>query len=89
MAFDQEVGLEALEPADHLVREAFHLGEAPRDRGGLFAEAVTERAADGVGQDDLELVGRLSERLDLQTGPVECGGDLGRKRVTVFHQHRR
>ena len=46
--FDQQVGLEPLEPADHLVREALDLGEPARDRRGFLAEAVAERAADRV-----------------------------------------
>ncbi len=90
MAFDQQVGLEALEPADHLVREALHLGEAARDRCGFFAEAVAKRTADGVRKDDLELVRRLRERFHLQACAVECGGDLGRQGVAVIeHQKRR
>ena len=76
---DQQVGLEPLEPPDHLVREPLDLGEAPRDRRRLLAQAVAERAADGVGQDDLELVRRLGQRLDLEPGPVERGLDVGRE----------
>ena len=79
VALDQQVGLEPLEPPDHLVREALDLGEPARDRRRLLAQAVAERAADGVGQDDLELVRRLGQRLDLEPGPVERGGDVGRE----------
>ena len=35
-----------LEPADHVVREALHLGEPARDRRRLLAEAVAERFTD-------------------------------------------
>ena len=72
---DQQVGLEPLEPPDHLVREPLDLGEPARDRRSLLAQAVAQRAADGIGQDDLELVRRLRQRLDLEPGPVERGGD--------------
>ena len=40
----EQVGLEPLEPADHLVREALDLGEPARDRRRLLAQAVAERA---------------------------------------------
>ena len=86
VALDQQVGLEPLEPADHLVREALDLGEPARDRRGLLAQAVAQRAADGVGQDDLELVGGLGERLDLEPRPVERGGDVRRERVAIVHR---
>ena len=77
---DQQVGLEPFEPADHLVREALDLGEPARDRRSLLAQAVAQRAADGVGQDDLELVRRLRQRLDLEPGPVERGREVRRQR---------
>ena len=35
-----------LEPADRVVRQALHLGQAARDRRGLLAQAVAERFAD-------------------------------------------
>ena len=82
MTLGEQVGLEALEAPDHLVREALDLGEPARDRRRLLAQAVAERAADGVGQHDLELVGGLSQRLDLEPGALERGGDVGRERVT-------
>ena len=70
--------LEPLEPADRVVRQALHLGEAPRDRGRLFAQAVAERAADCVGQHHLQLVCGLRERLHLEPGPLERSRDSGR-----------
>ena len=71
--------LEPLEAADHLVLKALDLGEPARDRGGFLAEAVAERAPHCVRKDDLELVGGLGERLDLQARAVERCGDLGRE----------
>ena len=85
----EHVGLEPLEPADHLVREALHLGQPARDRRRLFAQPVSESAADGVGQDDLELVGRLGQRFDLEPCPLERCGDVRRERVAVVHPQRR
>ena len=49
VTLDEHVRLEPLEPADHLVREALHLGQPARDRRRLFAQPVSEGAADGVG----------------------------------------
>ena len=83
MALGQQVGLEPLEPADHLVREALDLGEPARDRRRLLAQPVAERAPDRVRQHDLELVGGLGERLDLEPRPVERGRDVGRERVAI------
>ena len=40
-------------------------------------------------QDDLQLVGRLCQRLHLKARPFEGGGDLGRERVAVVHAVRR
>ncbi len=85
MTLCEQVGLDALEPPDHLVREALDLGEAPRDRRRLLAEPVAEGAADGLGKHDLELVRGLCERLDLETCALERGGDVGWQGVTVVH----
>ena len=86
VALGEQVGLEPLEPADHLVREALDLGEPARDRGRLLAQAVAKRAADRVRQDDLELVRRLREGLDLEPRALERRGDLGRERVAIVHR---
>ena len=45
--------------------------------------------ADRVGQHDLELVRGLRERLDLEAGPLERRGDVGRERVAIVHDVRR
>jgi len=85
MPFGEHVGLEPLEPADRLVREPLDLGEAARDRGRFLPQAVAKRAADGVREHDLELVGRERERLDLQAGAIEGRCDLRRERVAIVH----
>ena len=89
MPLGQQVGLEPLDAAHHLVREALDLGQPARDRRRLLAQAVAQRAADGVGQHDLELVRRLRQRLDLEPRPLERRGDVGRERVAVVHRERR
>ena len=89
VALGEQVGLEPLDPADHLVREALDLGQAARDRRRLLAQAVAERAADGVREHDLELVRGLREGLDLEPRPLERRGDVGRQRVAIVHRVRR
>ena len=81
----EHVGLDALEPPGCLVREPLDLGEPPRDRRRLLAQAVTQGAADGVRQHGLQLVGRQGEGLDLESRALERSRDLGRKRVAVVH----
>jgi len=66
-------------------REALDLCQAPGDRGCFLAEPVAERAPDCVREDDLELIGRLGERLDLEPGTIERGGDLRWQGVAILH----
>jgi len=85
VALGEEVGLHPLEPADHLVRQAFHFGEPARDRRRLLAQAFAQGGSDGVGQHHLQLVRGLRQRLDLEPRPLERGCDVGRKRGSVVH----
>ena len=85
VALGEHVTLEPLKPPDRLVHEPLHLGEAPRDRGSLFAQAIAQSAPDGIGQHDLQLVCGLSERLDLETRAVERSGEFGWQGVSRIH----
>ena len=59
-----DVGLDVLQAADRLVREAANLGEAPRDRRGLGAHPVADRGVQPVRDGRLEPGGLLRERLE-------------------------
>ena len=85
MPLREHVGLETLEPADRLVREPLDLGEPARDRRRLLAQPVTQSAADGIRQHDLQLVGRQGEGFDLEPSAIERGRDLRLKRIAVVH----
>jgi hypothetical protein len=75
MPFGEQVSFEPLEAPDGVCREAAHLGEMPRDRQNLLAEAGLDGLADAVRQCRLELGGALGEGLDLMAGPLERGLD--------------
>ena len=81
----EQVRLETLQPTDRSVREPLHLGEPPRERRGFGAESFAEGRSDCFGQDVLELVRGLPQRLDLDPRPLECGRDVGRE-DDAFHQ---
>ncbi|MGZ4308661.1 MAG: hypothetical protein ACXVRG_04825 [Gaiellaceae bacterium] len=78
MPLGQEVALDPLEPADHLVGQAADLGEVPSDRLDLLAQAVLESAVDLRRERRLELRGGEAELLDLGPRPLERGVDGGR-----------
>ena len=78
MPFGEQVALDPLEPADHLVHQAADLGEVAADRHHLCAEAVLHRVADRRRQGRLELGGRRRERLDLVARPLERRVERGR-----------
>ena len=68
------VPLDPLQPADDLVHEAAHLGEVPRARPEVAADAVLDR----FGQARFELGRRRRERLDRGARPLERGIEVGR-----------
>ena len=61
----EQVALQPLEPADHLVHQAAYLGEVTGDGEHLLAQAVLHRVADADGEGGLELGGSGRECLDL------------------------
>jgi hypothetical protein len=79
MTFGEKIRFEALEATDHLIGKAFDLGKSPRDRSCFVAQPVTERIRDCLRQDNLQLGGRLSERLNLESRPFEGGRDIWRQ----------
>jgi len=76
VALREQIGLDALEPAEELVHQAAHLGEVAGDRQHLCTEAVLHRVADACGKRRLELGRRGSERFDLVARPLERRIDL-------------
>ena len=61
-----------------------------REIGAASSRSPSRSAlADRIRQDDLELVGRQRERLDLEPRAIERRGDLGRERVAIVHRLRR
>jgi hypothetical protein len=66
------------EAPDHLIREALDLGE-PAWIGAASSRRPSRSALRRRRKDDLELVGGLGERLDLEPRAVERGGDVGRE----------
>jgi hypothetical protein len=79
VALGEDVALEPLEPADHLVEQPADLGEAAPDRDDFGAEALVHGRADLLGQGALELGGGCGERLDLDARALERGFQLGRR----------
>jgi S-adenosylmethionine:tRNA ribosyltransferase-isomerase len=78
----EEIAFEPLEPSDCVVEEAADLGDVPRNRKDLRAQAVAHCDAD-VGRDggfELGCGGR--EALDLSTRALERGLDIGRVGAT-------
>ena len=75
MALGEHVALEPLEPADHLVQEAAHLGEVAGDRDHLAAEPLLDGLADLGGERGGELGGGLGEALDLVARALQRGLD--------------
>jgi S-adenosylmethionine:tRNA ribosyltransferase-isomerase len=78
VALGEQVALDALEPADHLVQEAAHLGEVTRARTEVLLQPVLDR----LGQPGLHLRRGGGERLDLVACALERG--LDRRRL---HAH--
>ena len=78
MPLGQEVALDSLEPADHLVGQAANLGEVAPDRLDLLAQAVLKGAVDLGRQRRLELRRGQGELLDLRPRPLERGVHRGR-----------
>src|SRR5712691_4083125 len=79
MSLREQVALEPLEAADHLVLEAAHLGEVARARAEVLAQPVL----DVSGQAGLQRGRRLRERLERLARPLERGVD-GRRLDTAF-----
>ena len=77
MPLRQEVALDPLEAADHLVRQPADLGEVASDGADLLAQAVLEGAVDPLRQRLLELCGGQGELLDLRSRALERGVDDG------------
>ena len=82
-ALGEELGLDALKPADRLVGEPAYLGELTGDRAGLGADALADGVADLAGERRLELGGRLRERLDLGACALQGGVHVGRRRLSL------
>ena len=74
----QDVALEPLEPADHLVQQAADLGQGPPDRKYLGAQALVHGCADLLGQRPFELRRGCGQRLDLDARALERGLQLSR-----------
>ena len=70
----EQVALDVLEPADHLVQETAHLGDVPRARAEVLLQPILDR----LGQPDLHLRGGGRKRLDLVARALERGVDLRR-----------
>ena len=71
VALREDVALDALEAANHLVHQPSDLGEVARDREHLLAKAVLYRAADAIGEARLELGRGIRQSLDLLPRPLE------------------
>jgi S-adenosylmethionine:tRNA ribosyltransferase-isomerase len=73
MPLREEVAVDTLEPADHLVEQSADLGDVSRARPELLAEPVLDR----LGQAHLQLGRCGRERLDLVAGALERRVDVG------------
>ena len=78
MPLGEQLALDPLEPADHLVHEPAHLGELAGDGDHLAAHPLADGLADLVGQRGLELGRRLGQPLDLVAGALERRFDVAR-----------
>ena len=67
VAFREQVALDALETADHLVHEAADLGEVAADRANLLCEPVADRVLD-LGRDRRLELGSLAGALSFLPG---------------------
>ena len=81
VALGEQVALETLQPADHLVQEAPDLRDVAADREHLGAHAVLYRVADASRQRCLELGRRLREAFELLARAVERRLQIGRTRA--------
>ena len=71
----EQITLDTLKPANHLVHQAADLGEVAADRLHLRAKAVLDGPLDLGGNRRLEARGRLRQLLDLGPCPLERGVD--------------
>ncbi len=71
MPLCEQVAFDPFEPADQLVHQPAHLGEMPRYREHLLAQAVLHRVADARREARLQLRCRCRQRLDLLTCALE------------------
>ena len=77
-----ERGLEALEPADGLRREAAQLREVAGHGEHLAAHALVERLGDAGRKRLLDLRGLGRERREALARPLECDGQIGVERLS-------
>ena len=80
VSLGEQVSLEPLEPAYRLIQETADLGNVPRDREHLDAEAISDGRADLFRQRALEFRGCLRERLDLNARARE-------RRLELYRRH--
>ncbi len=85
MPFGEQVTVQPLEPPDEVRGEAAYLGEVPRDRQHLLAEARLHRFSDAVRQGRLERCSGLGQGFDLIAGPFERGRHGGSLRSALGH----
>ncbi len=83
--FGEQVAVEPLEPPDEVCGQAAYLGEMPRDRQHLLAEAGLDRFSDAVRQRRLERCSGLGQGFDLVAGPLERGCDGRSLRSALGH----
>ena len=76
VALGEQIGLDALEPAEELVHQAAYLGEMAGNRQHLRAEAVLHRVTDAGGKRRLELGRGGGQRFDLVAWALESRIDL-------------
>jgi S-adenosylmethionine:tRNA ribosyltransferase-isomerase len=67
----EQVAFDPFEPADQLVHQPTHLGELPRYREHLLAQAVLHRGTDAQREARLQLCCRCRQCLDLLTCALE------------------
>ena len=77
MALGEEIALDTLEPADHLIHEPTDLGEVAADRRDLRAEAVLQCVAETAREARFELRCRRCEGFHLLARTLERGVDRG------------